>query len=63
MLIGGNGRDLLIGGIDADRIVGNADEDLLVAGTTAYDANDAALSSILRDWTSGGSHSSRVANN
>jgi len=62
LIIGGDGRDLLIGGYGADRIVGNADEDVLIAGYTAYDANDTALFSLMNEWTSAGSYSSRVAN-
>jgi Ca2+-binding RTX toxin-like protein len=51
LLVGGGGRDLLIGGTGADRIVGNVGDDLLIAGTTAYDAVDAALAAIMAEWT------------
>jgi len=50
-LSGGEGRDLLIGGTGADRILGNADDDILIAGTTAFDANEAALGLIMLEWT------------
>jgi Ca2+-binding RTX toxin-like protein len=49
-LRGGSGRDLMIGGIGADVLLGNADEDILIAGTTAYDANEAALAALLAAW-------------
>lgn len=62
LIVGGNGRDLLIGGIGADRLVGNADDDILIAGYTAYDNNDTALRSIMKEWTSSGSYGARVAN-
>ena len=62
LLVGGDGRDLLIGGFGADRLVGNADDDILIAGTTAYDGDDAALAAIMAEWTSAHSYASRVAN-
>jgi Ca2+-binding RTX toxin-like protein len=52
LLVGGAGRDLLIGGIGADRIVGNSDDDILIAGTTDFDDNQAALCGILAEWAS-----------
>jgi uncharacterized delta-60 repeat protein len=51
LLVGGSGRDLLIGGTGADRLVGNADDDLLIAGSTVFDGNQAALSAILTEWS------------
>jgi Ca2+-binding RTX toxin-like protein len=62
LLVGGQGRDILIGQLGADRMVGNADDDILIAGTTDFDANDAALSAILAEWTSSRSYSERTAN-
>jgi len=62
MLIGGGGRDLMIGGYGSDRLVGNTDEDILVAGYTAHDNNDLALSSIMKEWTSAGTNAARIAN-
>src|SRR5207237_94104 len=62
LLVGGDGRDLLIGGIGADRLLGNAGDDVLIAGYTAHDANDVALSAIMQEWTSGHGYSARVAN-
>ena len=50
-LAGSDGRDLLIGGIGTDRMVGNADDDILIAGTTDFDARDAALALIMQEWT------------
>jgi Ca2+-binding RTX toxin-like protein len=51
LLIGGDGRDLMIDGTDADRMVGNADDDVLVAGSTAYDADQVALAALMAEWT------------
>ena len=48
---GAPSRDLLIGGRGSDRLVGNAGDDLLIAGSTAFDANEAALAAVLREWT------------
>ena len=50
-LAGDSGRDLLIGGTGADRILGNAGDDILIAGTTDFDANEAALALIMQEWT------------
>jgi len=52
LLVGGSGRDMLIGGTEADRIVGNADDDVLIAGSTSFDALEAALCAIMDEWTS-----------
>jgi fibronectin-binding autotransporter adhesin len=49
-LYGGLGRDLLIGGLGADVLDGNGDDDLLIGGTTAYDRNFSALSTIMAEW-------------
>jgi len=46
----GAGRSILIGGAGSDTLIGGPDEDVLIAGTTIYDANQAALMSILREW-------------
>lgn len=51
LLVGGVGRDLLIGGRGADRIVGNADDDVLIAGWTLFDADPAALATVMAEWT------------
>jgi Ca2+-binding RTX toxin-like protein len=61
-LIGEAGRDLLIGGYGKDTIYGSASDDILIGGTTAYDANTAALNAILTEWSSTASYSTRVAN-
>lgn len=50
-LVGGKGRDLLIGGAGADRLQGKGGDDILIGGTTAWDANAAALNAIVREWT------------
>jgi hypothetical protein len=52
----------MIGGTGGDRMIGNADDDILIAGRTSHDAKEAALRSILAEWTSSRSYSDRVAN-
>jgi Ca2+-binding RTX toxin-like protein len=62
-LTGGAGRDLLIGGTGADTIGGGlGGDDILIGGTTAYDANPAALRAIVREWTGGAAYAQRVSN-
>jgi hypothetical protein len=61
-LIAGPGRDLLIGGSGAAHLVGNSGDDILIAGTTAFDHNEAALAAIMAEWTSARSYADRVAN-
>jgi hypothetical protein len=61
MLIGGSARDIMIGGFGADRLVGNSNEDILVAGYTKYDGDYSALDSIMSEWKSSASYSTRVA--
>ena len=48
---GGSGADVLIGGSGGDSLNGGLGEDVLIGGTTNYDLNDAALDSIMREWT------------
>jgi Ca2+-binding RTX toxin-like protein len=62
VLQGGQGRDLLIGGVGADTLNGNGDDDLLIAGSTAFDGNLAALDAVMVEWTSPRSYATRVAN-
>ena len=62
VLIGGAGRDLLIGGSGASTLNAGGGEDILIAGTTAYDANEAALNAIMAEWTSDDSYATRIAN-
>jgi Ca2+-binding RTX toxin-like protein len=51
-LLGFDGRDVLIGGLGGDTLKGGSDDDLLIAGTTAYDADEAALGAIWSEWAS-----------
>ena len=46
-LLGGSSRDLLIGGDGRDFLFGRSGDDVLVGGSTAFDANTAALLQIL----------------
>ncbi len=64
VLTGNDGRDLLIGGDGADTLAGWGDNkfDIMIGGTTAFDANAAALSAIMAEWTSGRDYATRVNN-
>jgi Putative Ig domain/RTX calcium-binding nonapeptide repeat (4 copies)/PKD domain len=61
-LTGGAGRDLLLGGRGRDVIQGDASDDILIAGTTAFDANEAALRLVLAEWGAERVYGVRVAN-
>jgi hypothetical protein len=50
VITGGSGRSLLIGGTGSSVLTGGSDDDILIAGTTTFDANEAALMSILKEW-------------
>jgi hypothetical protein len=74
VLIAGPGRNLLIGGAGCDVLIAGGPKGgkgksqggtILIAGETAYtayDANDAALSAILAEWSSSRSRFARVHN-
>jgi hypothetical protein len=47
-----SGRSLLIGGTGSSTLTAGAAGDILIAGTTNYDSNYAALQSILAEWQS-----------
>jgi Ca2+-binding RTX toxin-like protein len=53
VLIGGNGSNVIIGGGGGDTIRGGTASDLLIAGSTAYESNSAALMAIFKAWTQG----------
>ena len=61
-LLGGRGNDVLVGGRGSDQMGGGGGDDILVAGSTAFDTNTAALRSILDEWTSGREFAARVSN-
>jgi Ca2+-binding RTX toxin-like protein len=68
-LLGGPGRDVLIGGGGADRLNGGtvfpddaSEDDLLIAGSTAYDTDPAALAAIAQEWARDAGYDERVAN-
>jgi len=60
-LNGHTGNDVLIGGLGADQLLGGPGEDILIAGTTSFDANPAALQSLLVAWSGPGSYEQRAA--
>jgi hypothetical protein len=51
-----SGRSLLIGGTGSSNLTASAAGDILIAGTTSFDANYAALQSILAEWQSADSY-------
>ena len=60
-LWGGKGRNILIAGTGKDLLIGGAGDGLLIGGTTYYDANDAALQAIMKEWISPAAYATRVA--
>ncbi len=60
-LIAGSGRSILIGGFGKNYLQGGAGNDILIAGSTAYDFNIAALASILAEWDSAKPITTRIA--
>jgi hypothetical protein len=50
ILIGGSNRNILIGDGGSDVLVGGGTGSILIGGSTDYDTNLAALSSILEEW-------------
>jgi ELWxxDGT repeat protein/autotransporter-associated beta strand protein len=61
-LKGGQGGDLLIGGRGGDKLNGGDGGGLLIAGFTAFDADQAALRAVLAEWTSSRDYGPRAAN-
>ena len=60
-LLGGTGSNLLIGGKGADRINSMSGRSILIGGSTVFDANNAALMSIMAEWQSSNSYAARIA--
>ncbi len=58
-VVGSSANNLLIGGSAGTLQAGNA-ADVLVAGSTPYDANLAALSALMAEWASADTYSDRV---
>ena len=54
ILLGKGGRDLLIGGGGTDALSGGDGDDILIGGTTAYDASNTALTTLINEWKGGG---------
>jgi Ca2+-binding RTX toxin-like protein len=46
----------IFGGAGNDSLKGGAGDDLLIAGNTAFDANDAVLEALMAEWTSSWSY-------
>ena len=70
VLVGGDGNDtlegrfgddVLIGGVGKDSLKGGFGANLMLGGSTSYDANDAALLSLVNAWTAPASLSRRIA--
>jgi hypothetical protein len=60
-LTGGTGINLLIADGGADVLTAGPKSDLLIGGSTDFDANVAALSAIMAEWTSSDSYTTKVA--
>jgi hypothetical protein len=61
LLVGGAGRNLMIAGAGQSVLFGSGGQDIMLAGTTAYDSNDAALRAILDEWTAAEDYGTRLA--
>lgn len=61
-LNGGDGRDLLIGGLGADTLNGDAGDDILLGGTSSHRSKVTALNTLMAEWTSANSYTTRIAN-
>jgi hypothetical protein len=59
-LVAGKGLDVMIAGGGADSITGGVASDLIIGGTTNFDANIAALTSIMAEWSSGSSYAVKI---
>lgn len=62
LVYGGGGRSVIIGGTGSDWLFGGSGQDILIDGTTNFDNDPAALSSVLAEWSSSNSLQDRVAN-
>jgi Ca2+-binding RTX toxin-like protein len=70
ILIGGAGTNVINGGIGASILMagsgtatvnGGSGNDILIGGTTAFDANYAALNSLLAEWQSSKTYAQRIS--
>lgn len=61
VLVGGLGRNVMIGGRGTATFMGGPGQDLMIGGSTAYDANEAALAAVLAEWTRNVTLSQRVS--
>jgi hypothetical protein len=52
VLTGGTGRDILIGGAGPARLQAGKGDDILIAGSTIYDADLAAVLALMAEWAS-----------
>jgi PKD repeat protein len=62
LLNGGSGRNILIGGNGEDVLIAGSGEEILIGGRTTFDDDDAALRSVMAEWTSSRSRANRIAN-
>jgi len=68
-LIGGTARNVLIAGSGHSTVyssqlgipVGSNSGSLLIAGSTAFDKNDSALSAIMQEWGSSDAYATRIS--
>jgi Ca2+-binding RTX toxin-like protein len=59
-LTGGSGKDILIGGGGPAVLTAGSGDDLLISGSTTYDADVAALLSLLAQWSQAADYPSGV---
>ncbi len=60
-LYGGSARNLLIAGIASSTLHAGSAGDILIGGTSSYDSNTTALATIMAEWDSSDSYSTRIS--
>ncbi|HEX3356222.1 MAG TPA: hypothetical protein VHS31_04495, partial [Tepidisphaeraceae bacterium] len=58
---GNGGNDIVIGSANADTLNGGAGQDIVIAGSTSYDNDPGALSSLLAEWNSGDTRANKIS--
>jgi hypothetical protein len=60
-ILAGSGRTVIIGGYGRNLLEGGASDDLIIAGSTVFDANIAALNALAAEWQSANAFATRIS--